>query len=58
MTTCIECKKPIPYGMSFGGSICHSCRGKRAAAVKRAKREKHGAAYFDRRSSDARSPHI
>ena len=56
MSVCIECKKEIPYGRSYGGSICNSCRGKRAAAINKAKREKHGAAYFtsQERGGDAR----
>lgn len=57
MKTCQDCQKPIPYGTTFGGGVCAHCRGKRAAKVVQAKRDKHGPAYFarkDRRSNDAR----
>lgn len=53
MSACSLCGKPtVPFKFRVGRvdpnpvSICRSCRGKRAGAVNRAKREKHGADYF------------
>lgn len=54
MRTCQDCQSPIPYGRGFSGSVCAKCRGKRAAIVNKAKAEKHGCGYFDKRSADAR----
>lgn len=34
--------------------VCRKCRGARAGKVNREKADKHGPAYFDRRSKDAR----
>lgn len=55
--TCQDCQKTIQYASTWSGGVCAHCRGKRAAKVVRAKREKHGPTYFarkDRRSNDAR----
>lgn len=52
MKLCADCQKPIVFSWN-NSNVCPSCRGKRTAAINRAKREKHGPSYFDRRS-DAR----
>lgn len=61
MSTCIECGKPtLPFKFRVGPvdktprSVCRSCRGKRSAAVNKAKAAIHGPGYFDRRSANAR----
>jgi hypothetical protein len=47
MRLCQDCQQPIPYGRGWGANgVCPPCRGKRSAAVNRAKAAKHGAAYF------------
>lgn len=53
MKPCVDCGKPLTFTWNHG-SRCPSCQGKRTGAVNRAKVEKHGKAYFDRRSEDAR----
>lgn len=54
MKTCQDCNQPMPYGRGFSGLVCAKCRGKRAAVANKAKAKKHGPAYFDRRSANAR----
>lgn len=54
MRLCDECQSHMPYGFGFPGRICQKCRAKRSATTNRAKAERHGPDYFDRRSKDAR----
>lgn len=59
---CADCGKPARSGgFSYGRpapkngyAVCASCRGKRSGKINKAKAEKHGPSYFDRRSADAR----
>lgn len=53
MKVCRDCQKVIPYGICYG-DLCPSCRGKRSALINKQKVAKHGPAYFDRRSKEAK----
>lgn len=53
MKVCRDCQKVIPYGICYG-DVCPSCRGKRSALINKQKVAKHGPAYFDRKSKEAK----